>query len=377
MKTTPFIFGKIAKEYEFTNRTKDIEYLSNNFRGVINTTIISPRRWGKTSLVNHVAELFEKDNQYFVCKLDVFNCRTSEQFYAAFANAVLKASASGWDDFVSGARKYLSRFMPNISLADSGQTYELTFGIDFKSENLSIDEILDLPHRIATEKEKRFLVCIDEFQNISNYDDSVGFQQRLRSHWQYHNNVCYCLYGSKRHMLLNIFNDYQMPFYKFGEIHFLDKINREDWIKFISGRFGDTDKEISDELCGLIADKVKNHPYYAQQLSQQVWLRTEKTATEDIVIESFDSIIRQLSLLFTNIIDTLTAKQISFLVAVAKGERNFSSKKTLDTYQLGTSANIKNLRKVALDRDIIDIFTENKIEFQDPVFEYWILHYYL
>lgn len=377
MITTPFIFGKVAKEYEFTNRTKDVEYLSNNFRGVINTMIISPRRWGKTSLVNFVADEFKKDEKYFVCKLDVFNCRTPEQFFASFANAILTASASNWDELVAGARKYLSRFLPNISLSDSGQTYELTFGVDFKSEKLSIDEILDLPYRIATEKEKQFIVCIDEFQNISNYDDSLGFQQKLRAHWQYHNNVCYCLYGSKRHMLLNIFNDYQMPFYKFGYIHFLDKISRPDWVLFIGKRFQDTGKYIPEELCGMIADKVKNHPYYAQQLSQQVWLRTEHTATEEIVIESFDSLIRQLSLLFTNIIDSLTAKQISFLVAVAKGESNFSSKKVLDTYQLGTSANIKNLKKVALDRDIIDIFTENKIEFQDPVFEYWILHYYL
>jgi DNA polymerase III delta subunit len=178
-------------------------------------------------------------------------------------------------------------------------------------------------------------------------------------------------------MLLEIFNNYQMPFYKFGDIHFLDKISREDWVNFISQRFRDTGKDISDDLCGLIADKVKNHPYYVQQLSQQVWLRTENAATEDIVIESFENLINQLSLLFTNIIDTLTAKQISFLVAVAKGERNFSSKHVLDSYQLGTSANIKNLKKVALDKDIIDIFANNKMEFQDPIFEYWVLNYYL
>ena len=377
MKTTPFIYGKIAKEYEFTNRTKDIEYLSSNFRGLINTTIISPRRWGKTSLVNRVAEIFENDSQYFVCKLDVFNCRTQEQFYSSFANAILNASSTGWDDFVAAAKKYLSRFLPNVSLSDTAQSYELSFGVDFKSSQLSIDEILDLPHQIANEKGRKFIVCVDEFQNISNYEDSLGFQQKLRAHWQHHNNVCYCLYGSKRHMLLDIFNNYQMPFYKFGDIHFLDKISREDWVSFISQRFRDTGKDISDDLCGLIADKVKNHPYYVQQLSQQVWLRTENISTEDIVIESFENLINQLSLLFTNIIDTLTAKQISFLVAVAKGERNFSSKHVLDSYQLGTSANIKNLKKVALDKDIIDIFANNKMEFQDPIFEYWVLNYYL
>ena len=92
-----------------------------------------------------------------------------------------------------------------------------------------------------------------------------------------HTSVCYCLYGSKRHMLLSIFNDYSMPFYKFGDILFLQKIERKDWVAFISQRFADTGKQISDELSGMIADKMKNHPYYTQQLSQQTWLRTSKS----------------------------------------------------------------------------------------------------
>lgn len=87
--------------------------------------------------------------------------------------------------------------------------------------------------------------------------------------------------------------------------------------------------------------------------------------------------VNQLSLLFSNIIDTLTAKQISFLVAIAKNETNFSSKYVLTKYNLGASANIKNLRKVTLDKDIIDIFPGNKIEFQDPIFEYWLVNNYL
>lgn len=54
----------------------------------------------------------------------------------------------------------------------------------------------------------------------------------------------------------------------------LTKIERKDWVAFISQRFADTGKQISDELSGMIADKMKNHPYYTQQLSQQTWLRT-------------------------------------------------------------------------------------------------------
>jgi len=271
----------------------------------------------------------------------------------------------------------LSRMLPKIALTDAMQNYELSFGIDFTDRKLSFDEILDLPQTIAAEKNKNVIVCIDEFQNINDYPDSLGFQQKLRAHWQLQNKVCYCLFGSKRHMLLHIFNDYKMPFYKFGDILFLQKIKREDWVLFISKRFTDTGKTIDNELCGMIADLVKNHPYYAQQLSQQTWLRTSDSCNSEIVLEAFESLVNQLSLLFSNIIDTLTAKQISFLVAVAKKETNFSSKEVLKEYNLGTSANIKNLRKAALEKDIIDIFPGTIIEFQDPIFEYWLLNYYL
>ena len=177
-------------------------------------------------------------------------------------------------------------------------------------------------------------------------------------------------------MLLDIFNNYNMPFYKFGDILFLQKIEREEWIKFISGRFTDTGKSISDELCGKIADLMKNHPYYTQQLSQQTWLRTEKICTNDIVMTALKALIEQLSLLFANILDSLTAKQISFLIAVANNESNFSSKEVLGKYKLGTSANIKNLKKATLEKDLIDILGSNKIEIQDPAFEYWLKNVY-
>lgn len=377
MNTTPFVYGKIADNENFTNREKDSEYLKNNFSGLTNTVIISPRRWGKTSLVNKVVDSFDKNNDFIVCKIDIFNCRTQDQFYTAYANCVLKASFSVWEEFVSGTKNYLSKMIPKISLTDGMQTYDLSFGIDFNDNTLSFDEILDLPQTIANDKKKSFIVCIDEFQNINDYSDSLGFQQKLRAHWQLHNKVCYCLYGSKRHMLLHIFNDYKMPFYKFGDILFLQKIKRDDWVYFISNRFRDTGKFIADEQCGAIADKAKNHPYYTQQLSQLAWLRTTNNCSTEIVDEAFEALVNQLSLLFSNIIDSLTAKQISFLIAVAKGEKNFSSKEVLSKYNLGTSANIKNLRQVALNKDIIDIFTENKIEFQDPFFEYWLLHTYM
>lgn len=371
----PFVYGKIADGSNFTDRRQDTEKLVNNFKGLVNTVIISPRRWGKTSLVHHALQSMSKETDYLLCQIDIFNCRTETQFYQAYVNALLKASYTKMGEFIAAAKKYVGAFGPKLTLSDSNMQYELAFGIDFKDKQYSYDEILDLPQQIALERDKKFIVCIDEFQNVSNYEDSVGFQRKLRAHWQRHNQVGYCMFGSKRHMLLDIFSNYEMPFYKFGDILFLEKIDEQEWVAFIVDRFAQTGKTISTTQALRIAQNVACHPYYVQQLAQLVWLRTDTACKDAIIDAAFEALVGQLSLLFSNIIDALTAKQISFLQAIAQGERNFSSREVLTKYQLGTSANIKNLRKAMQDKDLIDVMP-NSIQLQDPLFAYWLTHKY-
>jgi energy-coupling factor transporter ATP-binding protein EcfA2 len=375
----PFVFGKLALDDEFSNRQKEIQLLKNNFLSLTNTIIISPRRWGKSTLVHRASQIIhsEQNTKIVICHLDIFNCRTEEQFYKAYANSILKATSTAWNEFVEGVKKYLGKYLPKISFSDAAQSYELSFGFELMESHLSVDEILDLPQQIAIDTGKKIIVCMDEFQNIHAYRDTLAFQRKLRAHWQLHTKVGYCLYGSKRHLLMNIFNRYDMPFYKFGDILFLQKINREDWVRFISERFRASNKLISEALSGKIADTMLNHPYYVQQYSQQVWLRTEYACTEAILDEALNGIIDQLSLLFTNIIDSLTARQIALLVAIVEGESNFSSKETLQKYDLGTSANVKNLKKALLAKDLIDILPQKQVVLQDPVFQLWLKKVYL
>ena len=108
-----------------------------------------------------------------------------------------------------------------------------------------------------------------------------------------------------------------------------------------------------------------------------MWFRTpDSGCTQKNVEKAFNSLIDQLTLLFANIIDTLTPKQINFLLAVADGVPNFSSKEVLTKYKLGTSANIKKLRKATLKKDLIDVLPGNVIEIQGPAFEYWLKYVY-
>ena len=100
--------------------------------------------------MNKAAQIVsDKSKNVLICQVDIFNCRTEEEFYTAYANALLKMTTTVWEEFVSGVKKYLGRMAPIVSLSDSSQTYELSFGIDFKDNRLSYDEILDLPQAIA------------------------------------------------------------------------------------------------------------------------------------------------------------------------------------------------------------------------------------
>lgn len=373
---TPFVFGKIASDVEFTDRQYETQHLLNNFNGLVNTVLISPRRWGKSSLVSRSAGMYcNQSENNVVVFLDLFNCRTETKFYQEFANAVIAATNSVFNDFVASALKYLSRFAPSFSASDLAGTYEFTFGIDVRDRKMSLDEILDLPQTIAKDKGLKIVVCIDEFQTIKEYDDPLDFQRTLRAHWQKHTDVSYCLYGSKRNMMIDLFSDPKNPFYKFGDMIFLQKISKEEWIPFIVSRYDDTGKQIAEDVAAYIADRVENHPYYVQQLSQLSWFRTTKECTMDIVDSAFEGLEAQLGLVFSLIIDSLTPTQIGFLQAVANGETSFTSQEVLNKYKLGSSANVKNIKNALEKKELIDILPDS-ITIQDPVFKHWLLTKY-
>jgi AAA+ ATPase superfamily predicted ATPase len=340
MKKLPFIFGKSADLMNFTDREEESLRLEMNFKSLLNTTIISPRRWGKTSLVENVAEKVRAENKKIkVCTLDIFNVRNEAEFYEHFAKGVLKGTSSKWEEMADNAKKFLSHLLPKISFSPDSQA-EISFGVVWDSLQKNPDEILNLPETIAKSKNISVIVCVDEFQAIGDFPETVAFQRKLRSHWQHHHNVGYCLYGSKRTMLLDIFSKYSMPFYRFGDILFLQKISNKKWSEFIKKRFEDTGKRITLEQAEYLAELVDNHSYYVQQLAQQAWLRTKTSCSKTIIDESLQSIKNQLSLLFVGQIETMTSTQINFLKAVLDGETAFTSQGNLKKYRLGSSANL-------------------------------------
>lgn len=375
MENIPFVFGKIALDNNFTDREKETALLSSNFRSLVNTMILSPRRWGKSSLVNKVREALKNDTDVKIVTLDLFTIRSEEDFYVSLASAVLKSTSNRFEDAMEFSKAFLSRLIPKITFSPDNQN-EFSFGIDLPEIKKDPSDILNLAESIATRKNIKIIICIDEFQNISHYDDPLSFQKKLRAFWQHHKNVAYCLYGSKKHMLYDVFSNPSMPFYKFGDLLFLQKISTQDWQIFIQRRFKETGKEITSEQAKLIAVKVDDHPYYVQQLAQQVWLRTEKICSDSIINDAHSSLLDQLSLIFTSTTDNLSRTQLNLLLAIIADETQLSSKSVIMEYKLGTSANVNRLKQSLLLLEILDD-QPGTLTFQDPLYRDWLRKVYI
>ena len=371
----PFTYGKIVAENDFTDRSEETNKLVNNMLSQTNTAIISPRRWGKSSLVNKAIDSISRsDKGILFIKINAFKCETIQDFYELFAKRVIEDVSTSAETLLSNAKDFISHLIPKLSIKDPAGQYELSFGIDTRKMPIE-EEILDLPQQIALRRKKKVVVCIDEFQQIGEFKDTGKCQKILRNHWQEQKDVAYILYGSKKHMMLNIFGEYNSPFYKFGDLMFLPKISNTDWVKYIVSRFNDTGKHISDEVASYLANQVENHSYYVQQLAQYAWLRTETICTEQTVDDSFQSMLDSVNLQFINLMDSLTEKQRSFLYAVSLETKNLSSVETLSRYKLGTSANIRILKDALKKRDLIEV-TGKKTEIQDPILKQWLIRIY-
>ena len=375
MEKIPFKYGRVVKGENFTNRRKELELISSNFVNLISSIIISPRRWGKSSLVRRAAAVaMRKDKSVKVCFVDLYKVRTEEDFYQTLTNEIMKATSSKVSEISKNVKSLFKQIAPKASFNPT-QDAEFSLGLNWEDLKENPQEILDLPETIAKNQKIKLIVCIDEFQILGFIKNSTAFQKNLRAHWQEHDHVAYCLYGSKRHMMMEVFTNQSMPFYQFGSLLLLDKISKPDWIKYITKQFKKTKKKITTEEAGLIADSMENHPYYVQQLAHLSWLNTSKVCTAEIIDAAFDQMLMQLSLLFQNLTDSLSNKQLNLLKAIVSGAKEISGMRQLSAFNLGTSATVIRSKTALIEKEILDNFS-GSIQFVDPAYKAWLTKHY-
>jgi len=374
---SPFKFGKIVEGRFFTNRAKDIERMLANFQNDINTVLISPRRWGKSSLVIASAEKFTRENRNNkVIYIDLFNIKNESQFYAYYTKQVIKQTSSKPKEWIDTAKQFLKKISPKVTIPVANYNdFELSFEIKEGSDDF--EEILNLPERIAKSKNCKFAVCIDEFQNIARFEDPVLIQNRMRASWQKHKSSVYCIYGSQTHMMQNLFQSQSMPFYKFGDLFYLKKIDTEHFIKFIRTGYERTNKTIDIDAAELITSSMECHPYYVQQLAHLTWQLSQRRAAIRDVNTAINELITYNASLYQKEIDGISNTQINFLVAMIKGvKHDIYHNEIIQKYDLGTTGNVKKIIDALLKKEIIHK-PNGFYDFIDPAFKLWFRNVYV
>lgn len=367
----PFVFGVRVEGDTFTDRKEETNRLKMNFLYGVNTILISPRRMGKTSLVEKVSSMVECESLK-IAKIDAFSCRSENDFINAFATAVVRATSTKWEEWIENTKTFLSRFIPKISIGQDPLS-DFSIALEYNKSNTVTEDILQLPETIAKQKGIKIVICIDEFQQIADFPDSLTFQKKLRSIWQLQRNVSYCLYGSKKHMMETMFQSQSHPFYRFGDIFYLNKIAESDWVEFICNRFKVTGKEISPELATEICNVTDRYSSYVQQLSWLVWLRTTFRATKEDVEYGIDHMLDACEPLFIQQTESLSSYQMNFLRALTDGvTTGFTRSEILNNYQLGTAANISRLKKALMEKDLIALTAPKKLQISDPILALWL-----
>ena len=354
----PFLTkGYISKDY-FCDREDELKELSRNMENGLDTTLISPRRMGKTGLIFRLFEYLKEHKLGFnTIYVDIFATRSLEDFVRQLAEAILKYYPEK-TGFGKKFMKFLKGLRPIISYNSiSGEpqvqiTYQTT-----QEKEYTISELL----QFLDNQNLQILIAIDEFQQIKEYPEK-NIEALLRTCIQQLKNIRFIFCGSNHSMMLDIFSSAKRPF--FGTTHYLylEKIQQERYAQFIVEQFSKKKIKIEAEAVEFILDWTYIHTFYTQSLCNIVFSLGITNITVDEVKTACLQIIKQSEPIFLQYRQLLTSAQWNFLIALAKEEKvkHITAQNFIAKYQIGTPANAKRISQSLMDKDLI--FTSSKKE---------------
>ena len=367
----PFVYGETVSGDNFCNRKKEIKELSEDIKNSQNIIIFSPRRYGKTSLIKEVLRK-TKVKGILTFYIDLYPAINKNKFIEIYASAISSEIPGSVHQVVKKIKAYLPRIIPKVVMDD--QSFHLEFEFD-RSSNISphMDDLLNAAKKMADQKKKTAVVVFDEFQEIANFDDDE-IERKMRSVFQNHRNVSYIFMGSKTHLMRDIFNNPNRPFYKSGKHYPLGKIYPEELSIFAEKKFLDQEITIGKNELNVLLDVTECHPYYFQMLCYILWelCRGNRIITEDDINKALEILVSRESSVYIAIWEELTIKQKNLLAALAKEEYpEIFSKKFLEKYGIGPASSIQKALKNLLKKELVQQENGSYVVY-DLFFKKWI-----
>ena len=270
----PFRFGPLALDEAFTDRQDEIASLVADARNGQDVVVFAPRRYGKSSLVWRVAQELVKDD-VLVAQVDLMRTPTKDQLAAKLAKTIHEELATRLWSAKERLKVFADlRLTPTITVNPNDGAVSFSFDARAAQEDIDVtlEELLTTLGRIAAERERRVVLVLDEFQEVVDIDP--GLIKLMRSVFQEQPEVAHIYLGSKRHMMRQIFNDENEPFWRSAKQTELGVIPPELFAPYALERFAETGKQLERDACERALELTGGHPYATQELLYFLWEAT-------------------------------------------------------------------------------------------------------
>ena len=359
----PFKFGGHVTGEDFVDREREISELVRDVGNGMNVLLYSQRRMGKSSLMSEVVRR-HRDEFIFVY-VDLYGVTTKTRMAELILSSLVNAAYGSLEKVAAGFKDLLKGSRFRITVNEKGEP-----GIEFsvgEPTTPEVQDVLDLSEKVAVKKGRRVVVMLDEFQEVSLLD-GVALLKAMRARIQTHKHVSYVFAGSKRHLLLSMFEEREGAFYKSARPMHLGPMPEADVVEFLVERFHEGGGRLGTETAEAVFAAAEGNPYYIQQIAYELYnVSTRPRWPEDFDAALSTSLAHQ-EPAFSSVWDSVKSGiQRRYLLAAASEPGAPYSASFIERHRLKSASHVQ---KVVGQLDSRGITDDGQVT--DPLFRLWL-----
>jgi hypothetical protein len=355
----PFVYGEIVPVSAFVDRETELDRLTRDLVAGQKIFLISPRRYGKSSLVAQALRAAARSGALTV-DVTVSSYSSYVAFLEGYAGALVSVE-SKVDRARSWLREMLAAVRPEVRV-EPDQAGRGRLALSFPAVRSDRDvarlaqEVFALPARIAEARRRRMAVALDEFQAIGEFDGG-SVEHALRAAVQQQRQVGYVFSGSEPTLMERMLGR-SRPFYKAGPVMRLQKIPADRFAAFVEARFRATALRHAPDFGAAIVELAGNLPYDVQRLAHEVWDDARAAGVKSVTLDHLHATLRRLlgehETLFEGVWQRLTLPQRATLrAAVLEDGRELLSADTRARYRLSGASTVQASIAALVREDVL------------------------
>jgi uncharacterized protein len=371
----PFRFGALAIDDAFADRQAEVQELKFDLLNGQDVVVFAPRRYGKSSLVWRVMAALAPEGVH-AAYVNLMTTPTKEKLAEKLAAAIYENVASPLARVRERALAPFRglRITPTITVDPQAGAYSFSFGVDHAPADVdaTLERLLQMPAELVADHGGRAALIFDEFQEVGTIDRSLP--KLLRTVFEQQPEIAHVYLGSRRHLMEQLFNDENEPFWRSAKKLELGLIEPRLFSRFIADRFRDSRKDVSGEVVTTLLDHTGGHPYATQELCYFLWEQTafDGTAGEAELELAIAGVLRSEHAHFQLRWDEASAAQKVLLEALASEPGRPLTGAYRARHGLPSVSSIQTALRALVQRELVARQADGSYRIVEPFLDEWI-----